>query len=459
MNKPNNYSMSQIQRILIVILAGITAVLGIWGTYNFLQNRKYRKTLELNYKQAVQETSTNLSNISTDLVKAMYCGTPAQLSQVSAKLWKEASSAKSAISSLPLAELHLDKTNQFLSQVGDYAMYLSQKTSKGQTISPEERQNFQRLREYADRLDEAVDDLEESLENGSVTLFDIEKMLTQNNSNNNISDENLPEIVTNTSLDAMEGGFSAYPTLVYDGPFSDHILDKIPEITKNSQIIDADTARNIAQNAVGANTNIQYMREENSNLPCFVFYSDECSIAVSKNGGKICYIICPEKDDISKNMTAKQAVSAAQNFLKKLGISSMKESYYEIDDGIITINFAHSENNVICYTDLIKISVRMDNGEVVMYDARGYLVNHKDRILPIVSVNSDDAKKSLSPQLTPTSSRLVLIPTLGQNEVLCWEFTCSGTLGDDILVYVNAQTAAEEQILILIEDDDGVLTK
>ena len=134
MNNSNNYSTNKIQRILIVILAGMTAILGIWGTYNFLQNKKYRRTLELNYRQAVQETSTNLSNISTDLVKAMYCGTPAQLSQVSAKLWKEASSAKSAISTLPLAELHLDKTNQFLSQVGDYAMYLSQKTSKGQSI-------------------------------------------------------------------------------------------------------------------------------------------------------------------------------------------------------------------------------------------------------------------------------------------------------------------------------------
>jgi hypothetical protein len=96
--------------------------------------------MENGYRRAVQEAATNLSNISTDLVKGMYCGSPAQLSQVSAKLWKEASSAKSAISVLPVAELHLDKTNRFLSQVGDYAMVLSRKSANGQKLTAEERQ-------------------------------------------------------------------------------------------------------------------------------------------------------------------------------------------------------------------------------------------------------------------------------------------------------------------------------
>ncbi len=448
----------RISRILVAILAGMVAVIGLWGGYQYWKNIQYRRGMEMGYRRAVQEAAVNLSNISTDLVKGMYSGSPAQLSQVSAKLWKEASSAKSAISVLPVAELHLDKTNQFLSQVGDYAMYLSKKSANGQSLSMEEQRNFQRLREYADRLSEAIDELDDQLERGEISFEEIEKLVAAGIDTDDL-DENMPSIVTNSSLDAMEGGFSGYPTLIYDGPFSDHILDKTPEISKTASIISADEAREIARKALGGRIAPEAMREENSSLPCYVFYSDSCSVAVSKYGGDICYLICPKGDDVPENMTAKQAISAAQTYLKQLGIQSMKESYYDIDDGIITINFAHEQDGTICYTDLIKISVSMDNGTIVGYDARGYLVNHKARSFAAPAISMEEAEAVLSPQLTVENRRLALIPTQGENEALCYEFSCFGSAGDRVLVYVNAQTGAEEQILLLIEDEDGVLTK
>lgn len=454
----NDAKDGKISRILVAILAGMVAVIGLWGGYTYWKNIQYRRGMENGYRRAVQEAATNLSNISTDLVKGMYCGSPAQLSQVSAKLWKEASSAKSAISVLPVAELHLDKTNRFLSQVGDYAMVLSRKSANGQKLTAEERQNFRRLREYADRLSEAVDELDDQLERGDITFADIERLVAAGVDTDDL-DENLPSIVTNSSLDAMEGGFSGYPTLIYDGPFSDHILDKEPQIAKTGNTISADEAREIARKALGGNAVPEAMREENSNLPCYVFYSDSCSVAVSKNSGEICYLIRPKGGDVAEALTAKQAISAAQAYLRQLGINSMKESYYEIDDGIITINFAYEQDGAVCYTDLIKISVAMDKGEIVGYDARGYWVNHRERSFTAPAVSVEQAKAILSPQLTVENQRLALIPTEGENEALCWEFDCFGSAGDHVLVYVNCQTGAEEQILLLIEDEDGVLTK
>lgn len=458
MNESREASMSGAGRVLIALLAGIAVVLGIWGGYTYWRNVQYRRTMEYGYRRAVQEASENLSNISTDLIKGMYAGTPAQLSQISAKLWKEAASAKSAISVLPVAELHLDKTNEFLSQVGDYAMYLSRKSSNGQSLTLEERQNFQRMREYADRLSDAVDDLEDSLERGDITFAEIERIVAQGQDYDNL-DEEMPSIVTNTSLDAMEGGFSAYPSLIYDGPFSDHIMDRTPVITKNSAVIDSDQAREIARKTVGEGVNIQYMREENSNLPCYVFYSDDCSVAISKYGGQVCYVIYPEPEDIPVRMTPKQAIAAGQSYLQRLGISSMRETYYEIDDGMMTINFAYETDNVTCYTDLIKVDVSLSDGKVYMFDARGYLVNHQERNLSTPALTVEQAQQAVSSQLTVENTRLALIPTEGQNEVLCWEFTCTGTAGDHVLVYVNANNSAEEKILILIEDEDSVLTK
>ena len=51
-----------------------------------------------------------------------------------------------------------------------------------------------------------------------------------------------------------------------------------------------------------------------------------------------------------------------------------------------------------------------------------------------------------------------MIPTTGLNEVETYEFLCTGDNDEQVLVYVNTQNAQEEQILILIESENGTLT-
>ena len=92
-------------------------------------------------------------------------------------------------------------------------------------------------------------------------------------------------------------------------------------------------------------------------------------------------------------------------------------------------------------------------------DARGYLVNHHDRTLQSPSITAEQAQQSLSDILTVDNTRLALIPTSGQNEVCVYEFLCTSPTEDRILSYINTQTGAEEQILILMQTPNGTLTK
>ena len=71
----------------------------------------------------------------------------------------------------------------------------------------------------------------------------------------------------------------------------------------------------------------------------------------------------------------------------------------------------------------------------------------------------EQARQSVSSVLTVESTRLALIPTSGQNEVLTYEFLCSSSTGDKVLCYVDTQTGAEEQLLILLQTPNGMLTK
>ena len=69
----------------------------------------------------------------------------------------------------------------------------------------------------------------------------------------------------------------------------------------------------------------------------------------------------------------------AKFFLNQRGYKNVKESYYAVTDGIMTINFAFYENNITYYTDLIKVSIALDNGDITAFDSTGYLMNHTKR--------------------------------------------------------------------------------
>lgn len=137
----------------------------------------------------------------------------------------------------------------------------------------------------------------------------------------------------------------------------------------------------------------------------------------------------------------------------------MKESYYETTNNICTVNFALKQDNVTIYPDLIKVSVAMDDGEILSMDARGYILNHIERKITAPTISEEAAKKSVSNKLKIESVSEVIIPTSGLNEAHCYEFVTRGENDEHILVYINAETGAEEEILVLLESEDGVLTK
>ena len=101
----------------------------------------------------------------------------------------------------------------------------------------------------------------------------------------------------------------------------------------------------------------------------------------------------------------------------------------------------------------------MDNGEIIGFDARSYLTNHRERTLETPALDKDAAMETLSPMLKVESSRLAVIPNGGTAECFAYEFLCRGRNGEGVLVYVDTATGNEEEILLLIENENGVLTR
>ena len=225
---------------------------------------------------------------------------------------------------------------------------------------------------------------------------------------------------------------------------------------RNEKIIDRNEATRLAKKlAIGED--IKLLTEEEGKMPSYVFGSDDRTVAVTKAGGMYSYML-GSRTVGKPEITAAEAMKKAREYLTAIGVRNVTDSYYEIRSGICVINFAAEQNGVTMYTDLIKVGVALDNGEVLSFDMRGYLTNHTIRELPSPKISGEYAMTLVSGNLTPISSKLCVIPSSGQNEIFCYEVRCTGKEGENILVYLNAETGREEQILILKIGSSGVLT-
>ncbi len=436
---------------LIVFVLAIPSVLITYLCMNYTRAVSAENALESSYLKNISNLSTYLENLDNALTKTIYCGTSAAFGEMTATVWREAGFAKDALASLPLSELDLENSYKLLSQVGDYAVSLNKSVSQGAQLSQEQLDQLYTLKEYTQSMRSQVILIEDQLRTGAISLTKV---------SSSISDSSGQETLTlSDSAEEMEESLSDYPTLIYDGPFSDHINSTTPRMTQDQPEISKEEALEKAAAITGLSSEeLTDQGDTEGNLPCYNFSNGSVSIAITKQGGYLYYLMnsrIPESSVIS----AEDAVAIGAQWLEQQGYDSMQDSYYEINGNRITINYAYAQNgSILCYPDLIKLTVALDNGEVLGAEASGYLVNHQDRLELTSGFTAEQAAQSLSQLLTVENSRLVVIPTSGQNEVLCWEFSCTSSKDEQVLVYINAQTGAEEQILVVYTDENGTLT-
>ena len=434
-----------------IISFALAFVIVFAGTLFYGANRTklLKRQIAHKYQSAMENLSSEMENISVTLGKTLYTGTPATLTSLTNELVLQAGTASAALAELPLKHQSLTTVSKFLNQVSDYSLSITRNVVKGEKVSESDRENLIKLSKIAKTLSSSLDEAK--------TMFSGAE--SWNESIENALDGMEFESELDNHLADTAEALSDYPTLIYDGPFSDHILNKESELLKKATEITEDKAKELAAKRLGIKTeNLFTKGEESGKMPSFVFGFENGTVAVTKKGGYISYFK-NEREIKSPSTDYEKAVEAAKSYINKLDIGNFETSYYFADEGMCVINFAFVQGDTVCYPDLIKVGVALDNFEIVFYEARGYIMNHKGRTLKVPVHTAKDAQKVLSPHLTVKSRRLAVIPSGGQTELYCYEFLCAGDQKEEILVYVNTETLAEEQIFILLKTDGGTLTK
>ncbi len=419
---------------------------------------QYHRYTSNQYTHAFAELTASMNDISTSLEKQTCVNSPAQITALGTEVYGQAQAAQQAIGELPYADIELEQTAAFVSKVGDYVQAISRSAAANGGYSGDELENVKALAKVSRNLSTALEGLELQVYQGDAQLEDLKTVEGRMSDTKTVAsgDEK-----AEGNFKAMETDFPELPTLIYDGPFSDSLQSKSAKALEGLEEVSRAKARTIAAKFLEVNSDAltDYGTIE-GDVPAWVFMlqgeKGTCTIRVTKTGGKVLSMICSRAVE-GATINQKEAVKKAQAFLEARGYTDLEENYYSESNGTLTINFTAVQDDVLLYPDLIKVEVALDNGEIAGFEGENYLMHHVKREKLTPTITSDKAKESISKALELLDVRLALIPTPGEDEVLCWECTCQTEDGIHCIVYVNAKTGAEEKILLLQEDETGTL--
>ena len=432
----------------------------IMGWFFLKQRNKYVIATENTYNLAFYELIDYISDMENYLAKSMISSSSELSAENLMHIWRQANLAQVYLSQLPISTNELSNTAKFLNQVSDYSHSLARKTIDGEDLTQEELDNLKSLYDYSVRLTDTLEQLSSDMNSGAISWGELTEDV----------DTTFAQQVDNlsaTSFSNIDENFGEYEGLIYDGAYSEHIEsaekkgltgnDVTEEQARQKAIsfIGQDKAKDITFNGLIENGDFKVydysikINDQDENNPL--------TISVSQKGGHI--VIANYNREIQEEkIQIEEANQIGKTFLQNLGIPDMEPTYYLKQGGAVTINYAYTQEGVTIYPDLIKLKIALDNGQVLGMETSGYLNNHTERNIKTPLVSREEAKDSLNKNLEITSQGLAIIPTEWKTEIFCYEF--KGKINEtDFLVYVNAETGEEENVLVIINTPNGILTQ
>lgn len=442
------------KNVIIVLLLATT----LFGAYQYNMVMRLRQQLNNAYNKAFYELVGYIKNVEIMLMKARMTSSPQLTAATLSDVWRESFCAASNLGQLPISVGVLSNTEKFLTQVADLSKSMVKQSTNGNSIDDEQMKTLANLHSFSVNLEKNLLDMQQDLSNGNLKWENVAK---EGQEEMKEASEEMPKNFT-----GINDEFQEMPTLIYDGPYSEHMQnrkalglsgDKITEnqaIEKLNKFMGNGVVRNISKLADNNNGIINTY-----NFKMELAEKEKDSVAeadVSVLGGHVIWYLY-NREIGDKTIDIDKAMELSSKFLKDRNYKNMKQSYYMQNEGIATINYAYNDNNITYYPDLIKVKVALDNGEIVGFEANGFLMNHTKRYFGEPKLSETQAREKVVRGENIKSSGLAVIPTNYGSEVLCYEFT--GKIEDsDFLVYINANTGAEEEVLIIINSEEGILT-
>lgn len=450
LNKLKKKVNKKVLNVAIFMTFGALIIFSLEMTNNF---KRQKNLVQDEYNKSMYLAVSYINNVEVDLAKLLVTSTPKMSAVTLADIWKQANLAKECLEQIPVGQNSMANASKYLTQVSDFSYTLMKQNISDIKLTEEEYEKLKHIYEDSSILSSKISDIYDDLNAGRIKWDELEK----------IGNEKLPDNDISNSISEVGKTFQNYEGLIYDGAFSDHLLSSEPKFLSQKEISEDDAKKYIEEVILNDEKieKIEFKGESNGKIELYNFdvtldSKQKRTISITKNDCKL-YLMIGDKKVKEQNISVDEAKKRGMEFLNKLGIDNMIETYYQKTENMIVINYAATQDGVILYPDLIKVKISLDDGKVYGVEAAGYIFNHTTRNNLKPSISQEKAKSILNSSLEIISSDMALIPTESNSEILTYEF--KGKIDNrEFLIYINADNAREEKVLLVIDNKNGVLT-
>jgi germination protein YpeB len=264
------------------------------------------------------------------------------------------------------------------------------------------------------------------------------------------------------SAQKSDGGQSVsgaveYPEMIYDGPFSDSLTERPYKTLEGVAVLTEPDAAAVVKTKIPYRIDaMRGLGQSACPAKCYEYELETeagtAYVSASMYGGQILNFDLNRPVSAAK-FTEADARAAAGEYARDMGFDA-EPVWYNTASGAGVVVLAPVKDGVTFYTDLVKVKVALDDGGLLGVETKAYCQNNCPRE-NLTAAMTPAAAKSLAPQGAEVSGcKLAVIPTPGGGERLCYELTLNQK-GLDYLVYVDAATGKEAEILRVIDSPTG----
>ncbi len=427
------------KNIISAIISGLSLTLVLLAiTISFVMSEYSNKKMELDnvYESEFYSFCDNVNNLETDLGKLTVSRGSADSIGVINDARAHAQSAIDSYALLPLDFSNEQSCLKFLNQVCDWSNSYAKAVAKNSTDNYKD--GAEKLYACAKELNGQLKEIISKANGNKLARLKGSELLAKNSVDLNFSVKSL----------SVE-----YPTLIYDGPFSDR-EEFVAKALENKKKISEDEAIKIASSQLEMQ-NVEVLGKSNRKVAVYELSGNidgkEAYACITQKGGYVSLFLCNCDQETDVYLSESQAEKIAIKKLEALGYHNMKAVWRNNNDGHIYINFAPLVDGIIYYTDLVKIRLSLASGEMEGLEASGYVSSFTKRNYK-AKISKEQAVKNVSLDEIE-GVRLAVIPK-GSNERFCYEI--NGTHNDEkYYIYIDAQTGEQADILKVIGSEQG----
>ncbi|NLM20665.1 MAG: peptidase M4 [Peptococcaceae bacterium] len=449
-----------------------------WGIYEYRLLNEQKTALDNQYKRALNDLVTDVNEMETSMAKAKVANGPSLKVLYFGEIWKSSDTAVNRFSQIPSDEIGISYVETLVNQIADFSKSMTQKVAATGTMNANEAKIFDDMHQRIIEINRSLQDLSNQYYAENLAWIDkspgiweklgIGKLIqatAQGGEKGGDPNQGDPEAARQAGeqtpssvrggLRQLDTSLQKYPPLSYKGDLDKHYVEKplgLPE-----GVIDERKAITVAKDFLHKlgfrDAEPQVTGHSDSPLGGFNLSFKDAYLEISKKGGVVTYYR-NQRELNERRLDVPKAIEKGYAALKKLGWDLVVTSTEDLDSYVM-VEAVAQDKGVRIYPDKVRMTIAMDNGELIGFDANAYYAYHHDRQLN-KKLSLAEAKSKLAKNFKIIEERLAVISKIGNEEAFCYEFRGTA-FGEEYLIYIDAVDGSEVKISRVVNTPRGKL--